>query len=339
MRLRRCSRAALALALTGVPAVAAAQGISSSDAALYLVIPVGARATGQGHTLVAEDSAGSEAIWWNPAGIARQRSREAAIHHSQTVAGTGDAISFVLPTRARGVFAASVNILDLGTQQVTEDPNQPPVGLILVRNVIYAATYSIAPGRSFSAGANYKFSQLRVDCTGQCGELPPRAETIRAVDAGVQYRFGGSGPFLLGAAYRNQQADRRARQAELGFSYDVRALQQYVSDVRMRVAVAALDRVYERRTSDPTDPPPDDPVPPPLAYNHNIDFRVGATILYQDRVNLRAGYIRGGDDASGPALGFGVVAGRLSFDIARAFDGLSADAGEPPTYFSLRFVF
>lgn len=338
MRLRRCSLAALALALAGVPVVAAAQGVSSSDAALYLVIPVGARATGQGHTLVAEDSAGSEAIWWNPAGIARQRSREAAIHHSQTVAGTGDAISFVLPTRARGVFAASVNILDLGTQQVTEDPNQPPVGLILVRNVIYAATYSIAPGRSFSAGANYKFSQLRVDCTGQCGELPPRAETIRAVDAGVQYRFGGSGPLRLGAAYRNQQADRRARQAELGLSYDVRALQQYVSDVRLRIAATALDRVFERRTSDPEDPPPDGPAPAPT-YHHDIDFRIGATVQYQDRVSFRAGYIAGGGDASGPALGFGVAAGRLSFDIARAFDGLSADAGEPPTYFSLRFVF
>ncbi|CAN5287362.1 hypothetical protein BH23GEM2_BH23GEM2_22910 [soil metagenome] len=328
---------ALAMALAGVP-VAADSQVSSSDAALFLVIPVGARATGQGHTLVAEDSAGSEAIWWNAAGIARQRSREAAIHHSQTVAGTGDAISFVIPTRARGVFAASVNILDLGTQQVTEDPNQPPVGLILVRNVIYAATYAIAPGRSFSAGANYKFSQLRVDCTGQCGELPPRAETIRAVDAGVQYRVGGSGPVLLGAAYRNQQADRRARQAEVGVSYDVRALEEYVSDVRLRIALAALDRVFERRASAPADPPPDGQLPPP-SFFHDIDLRMGATILYQDRVNLRAGYITGGGDASGPALGFGVVAGRLSFDIARAFDGLSADAGEPPTYFSLRFVF
>jgi hypothetical protein len=337
MRLRRCSWASLALGLAGVPVGASSQ-VSSSDAALYLVIPVGARATGQGHTLVAEDSAGSEVIWWNPAGIARQRAREAAIHHSQTVAGTGDAISFVIPTRARGVFAASVNILDLGTQQVTEDPNQPPVGLILVRNVIYAATYAIAPGSSFSAGANYKFSQLRVDCTGQCGELPPRAETIRAVDAGFQYRFGGSGPLLLGAAYRNQQGDRRARQAELGMSYDVRRLQAYVSDVRLRIAAAALDRVFERRTSEPTDPPPDGPLPPP-SYRHDIDLRMGATILYQDRVNLRAGYISGGGDATGPALGFGVVAGRLSFDIARAFDGLSADAGEPPTYFSLRFVF
>ena len=333
--MRRRLSSVLALAATiAAPAPVAAQ-LSSSDAALYLALPVGARATGQGQTAVAEDSAGSEVIWWNPAGLAGQRGREVAIHHSQTVAGTGDAISFVLPTARRGVFAASVNILDLGTQQVTEDPNQPPVGLILVRNVIYAATYSLSIGRGIGAGVNYKFSQLRVDCTGQCGELPPRAETIRAFDAGVQYRVAGNGPIVIGAALRNQQSDDRARQIEFGLSYDVRAREGYVSDVKLRVAVAALDRAFEQRSGDLGEPGEPGETNP----NHNIDFRIGATVFYQDRVYLRGGYMSGPGDASGPALGFGLVAGRLSFDIARAFDGLSADAGEPPTYFSLRFVF
>jgi hypothetical protein len=331
-------KALLPAAALAAGAAGAGAQVSSSDAPLYLVLPVGARATGQGHTLVAEDAAGSEVIWWNAAGIARQRSREAGIHHSQTVAGKGDAISLVLPTKALGVFALSVNILDLGTQEVTEEPGQP-VGLILVRNVIYAGTYAIAPRRSFSAGINYKISQLRVDCTGQCGELPPRSETIRAVDAGVQYRAGGTSPFVIGAALRNQQADKRARQLEGGLSYDARIVQRYVSDVRLRLAGAVLDRAFERR-ADPAECPEGQTCPAPgTAYDHDIVVRVGATVVYQDRVYLRGGYIGGRGDASGPALGFGVVAGRLSFDIARAFDGLSADAGEPPTYFSLRFVF
>ena len=337
--MRRLRSSVALAAWAAVATIAEAQGFgSSSDAPLYLVLPVGARATGQGLTLVAEDSAGSEAVWWNPAGIARQRKREAAIHHSQTVAGTGDAISFVLPTRSRGVFSVSVNILDLGTQQVTEDPLQPPVGLILVRNVIYAATYGIAPGKSLSGGLTYKFSQLRVDCTGQCGDLPPRAESIRAFDAGLQYRFGGSGPLTIGTALRNQQRDRRARQLEGGASYDVRLIQRYVSDVRVRLAAAVLDRTSERPPDPLADPAPGAP-PPPREYDHDLDLRVGTAILYQDRVHMRAGYITGDGDATGPALGFGVVAGRLAFDIARAFDGLSADAGQPPTYFSLRFVF
>lgn len=337
MRRRRFRAVLLAAALLAGAGEGGAQ-LASSDAPLYLVLPVGARATGQGHTLVAEDAAGSEVIWWNAAGIARQRTREAAIHHSQTVAGTGDAISLLLPSRARGVFALSVNILDLGTQQVTEGENQP-VGLILVRNVIYAGTYAIAPRRSFSAGINYKFSQLRVDCTGQCGELPPRTETIRAVDAGVQYRAGGTSPFLIGGAVRNQQSDKRARQLEGGVSYDARIVQRYVSDVRVRIAGAVVDRIREGR-ADTIDCPEGQTCPEPgTVYEHDIDLRAGATVVYQDRVFLRGGYIGGRGDASGPALGFGVVAGRLAFDIARAFDGLSADAGEPPTYFSLRFVF
>lgn len=335
MRRRRCSCLIACAALSLVLTHAARAQISASDAPLYLVLPVGARATGQGHTLVAESAAGSEAVWWNPAGIARQRAREIAIHHSQTVAGTGDAISFLAPTRTRGVFGLSLNILDLGSQQVTEDPNQPPVGLILVRNVIYAATYALAPRRSLSAGFNYKLSQLRVDCTGQCGELPPRTETIRAFDAGILYTPAGDGPVTLGAALRNQQSDRRARQLEAGATYDLRLVQRYVSDVAVRFAGAVIDRTSEQRSGALLDSGDPDTV----EYDHDLDVRIGATVVYQNRVHFRGGYVAGEGDATGPTLGFGVAASRLSFDIARAFDGLSADAGQPPTYFSLRFVF
>jgi len=56
-------------------------------------------------------------------------------------------------------------------------------------------------------------------------------------------------------------------------------------------------------------------------------------------VHLRAGWGTADTEASGPSVGFGITAGKLSFDIARTFEGLSADAGEPPTYFSLRYNF
>ena len=47
----------------------------------------------------------------------------------------------------------------------------------------------------------------------------------------------------------------------------------------------------------------------------------------------------GSTESGGPTLGLGFVAGRLVIDFARVFAGLSADAGQAPTYLSLRLTF
>jgi len=66
---------------------------------------------------------------------------------------------------------------------------------------------------------------------------------------------------------------------------------------------------------------------------------VGADMVWNRRVHLRGGYVFDGGEAGGPALGFGLSAGSLVLDIARLFQGLSADAGQAPTYLSLRYLF
>ena len=85
---------------------ASAQSSNSSDGALFLLLPVGARAVGMGQAMVGERP-GSEAVWWNPSAISRQDKKEIAIHHSQTIAATGDAITFVYPTAGAGATSAS----------------------------------------------------------------------------------------------------------------------------------------------------------------------------------------------------------------------------------------
>ena len=75
-----------------------------------------------------------------------------------------------------------------------------------------------------------------------------------------------------------------------------------------------------------------------------LDFRapagrLGADAIWRKRVHLRAGYAFDASDGSGPAVGLGIDTGSLVFDIARIFDGFSADAGQAPTYFSLRYLF
>src|SRR5437773_2458877 len=132
---------------TGLSAVSAlfsgnvsAQSPSGSEGSLFLLLPTGAQAVGMGQAMVA-GRPGSEGIWWNPASIAEQDKRELAIHHSKTVAGVGDALTFVLPTRSYGAAAISINILNTGEQPLTDVDNNV-IGVILPRYVVFAGTYA-----------------------------------------------------------------------------------------------------------------------------------------------------------------------------------------------------
>jgi hypothetical protein len=322
MRLLLSASAALALGLAAAAPAARAQ----SETAIFLLLPVGARTLGQGQATVASET-GSEAVWANPASLARQTTRETAIHHSTTLAVTGDALTFVSPARALGVLGISINLYNLGDQQITEDPNQPPVGLLLPRNVVYALTWARGLGAHFNAGINYKLVQARIDCTGQCGDIGTGSGTATAFDVGAQYRLSDNVPLTLGAAIRSIGGDLRAtadeppaklpRRVQLGASYRLRFIDRYLADMDVRIA-GEMDSApgFE-----------------------DAGLRFGSAVVYQDRVHLRAGWGTADTEASGPSVGFGITAGKLSFDIARTFEGLSADAGEPPTHFSLRYNF
>jgi hypothetical protein len=131
----------------------------------------------------------------------------------------------------------------------------------------------------------------------------------------------------LGAAVRNigpklqindsEQADPLPTRIEVGLSYRLGFIAKYVSDIDVRVAG---DIVATETADDPSG-------------------RIGADVAYQKTVHLRAGYIANDTDGANAAIGFGLGTGRLVFDIARTFGGLSEDAGKTPAYVSLRFTF
>jgi hypothetical protein len=193
--------ARLLVALTLPATIVEAQSGSSTDGALFLLLPVGARAVGTGQAMVAQHP-GSEAVWWNPSAIARQDKKEIGIHHSQTIAATGDAITVLWPTAGVGALALSVNVLNFGDQQIT-DPGGIPIGVVLPRNILFAATYGAALGKRLNAGVTYKRLQYRVDCSGQCTNVSTFTATSSAVDLGLQYDVPDESQLTLGAAVRN----------------------------------------------------------------------------------------------------------------------------------------
>jgi hypothetical protein len=141
----------------------------------------------------------------------------------------------------------------------------------------------------------------------------------------------GWAPLTVGAAIRNAGPSLRQPESDVreplptrwqaGVLYDVPGVERYARDVEVRLAGDVVSPVDEMEPG----------------------LRVGAEATWQRRVALRGGYVfrEGGAPAgaTGPTVGLGLVAGRLMVDIAREFQGLSVDAGQPPTYVSLRYQF
>jgi hypothetical protein len=219
-----------------------------------------------------------------------------------------------------------VNLLDFGNQQIT-DPGGTPIGLVLPRNILFAGTFGAEVGKNLSLGVSYKRLQYRVDCSGQCANVTTFTATSSAVDFGFQYDITARTPVRLGGAVRNmgtklqvndsEQADPLPTRIELGASWQLAFIAKYVSDIEARIAT---DVIAAKNLDDPS-------------------ARIGADVTYQKTVHLRGGYIANDTDGANASVGFGLGTGRLLFDIARTFGGLSEDAGKTPTYISLRFLF
>jgi hypothetical protein len=323
---RRASVAALAVAVAvaGASGALGAQGGLSTEGALFLLVPVGARTVGTGQTIAAAES-GTESLWGNPAGIARMTKRELALHHSQTVVATGDVLGFVYPMGRAGVVAVGAQLYDYGEQEFTDQVGT--VGQLLPRSIVATATYAATMGAHFRAGVTYKVLQSRLDCTGPCGSISTANASTNGLDAGVQYATARADSLTMGVVLRqmglklqvndNAQSDPLPTRLHLGVQALVPAITRALPGAELRWAVELVDRTSLNEPS----------------------LRVGGELGLQKQLYLRAGYASGSGDAAGPAIGLGFVRGKLALDFARVFGGFSADAGQPPTYLTLRVSF
>lgn len=278
-----------------------------------------------GEAVVAQRG-GSESIWWNPAALDAAEKREAAIHHSQSIIGNGNALTIVIPSSLLGVLSAAVDIVDYGEQEVTIDPTS--IGIVVPRSFIYQASYATSIGSRISAGISYKILQFRVDCTGPCPSTGVFSASSSALDFGAQFRTNSKEiPLVFGVAVRNigvrfqvndnPQSDPLPTRLQIGAQYQLVVPESIASDTEINLEV---DGVGE------------------LSFRHPA-ARVGTEISWQRRAHLRAGYIFDDAEAGGPTIGLGIVVGSLNVDLGRIISGLSADAGQAPTFLSLRLLF
>ena len=323
-RVRSLQRIAFAVALCAAPAASRAQGGLSTEGALFLLVPVGARAVGLGQAVVASD-VGSESIWANPAGLARLTKNELSINHSQTVVATGDALNIVVPAGKAGVIAASAYLMNYGQQQATDQFGA--TGTIYPRSYVIAASYAATIGSRVSAGVTYKFIQERVDCSGTCGNIPAFSASTNALDLGVQAIVDKDRRLTVGLDIRDAglklqvndapQSDPLPTRIHLGAQYLVPGIERSIPDGELRVSAEVVENASLGAAA----------------------FRAGGELVYRKLFFLRLGVAGGSGDGASAAVGLGVKRGGISMDFARGFGGFSSDAGKPPTYLTLRFQF
>jgi hypothetical protein len=337
MRPRRCRSAfgtaglAAALLAAGDPARAAAQQLSPGvEGAAFLLLPVGARATALGQAATA-DGGTSEAMFWNPAGLSSLTRGEFAIHHYDAFFGSGDAVAIVVPSSRLGTFGLAAYLVDYGDLAVTRRELGPePVGQISPRNLALMASYATDVAGGVALGLTYKLVQFRVDCTGDCTDVPTATGTTHAVDIGV--RFGSSargGPVMVGIALKN-----------LGFKLQVNNRAQ-ADPLPTRIAVGVSARLVRPATgvegldarvlADVQGAVGEGSLEPVTTVG--IESGVGSML------RLRGGYAFLNSAAKGPSLGVGVQFGSVAFDLARVFFVNQEVGDTEPVHISFRVLF
>ena len=318
--LRYAMAAVLLLCMAGTEAAA-------QNGGLFLLVPFGARAVGHGEAVVADTTMGTEAMWWNAAALARLKKKEVAIHHSQTVIAISDMLTFAVPSKVLGTLAASAYLVNYGDQQATDAQTGTPIGTITNRNYQLALSYATPVGARFNAGLTYKFVMLRFQCSGVCGAIPVISGSTSALDLGAQYVLPTRLPVTVAASVRNLGPALQVRDAEQADPLP-RVIQV---GARVRVPIKALE--LSKATLDVAT----DLISAPALGGGAGG--IGVALGYREQAFVRAGYKLQQGQGSGPSVGLGFQRGGFGVDIARRFDALSAQLGEPPTYVSIRARF
>jgi hypothetical protein len=330
--MRPSRSSALLLACTAAFAAPQARAQSSGttgtpEGAAFLLIPVGARATSLGQAAVA-DGGSTETIFWNPAGLADLKKTEIALHHYAAFFGNGDAFVVAVPA-AVGTFGAAAYIVDYGDFAVTQPGGGVIVGNAITRNIALELSYATTIAGGFSAGIAYKLVQFRVDCSGDCSQVPDAVGTTHALDLGIRYALPGNVPLVFGASIRNlgfklqvnnqAQADPLPTRVQVGVAWLVVRHPVDAEGFDVRVLADVQGAVGESDLQPAT--------------------LIGVDTGVSDALRVRAGYAFVDSQQRGPALGLGVKVGRLGLDVAKTFYAADAIGERDPFHVSLRLDF
>lgn len=319
----------LLLAALAAPASAQSDGgdPSSNEGALFLLLPVGAKAVSLGRAMTAMP--GPESAFWNPAGLASVQDNRVVLLRGDHAVGTATAVSLVAARPTLGTLGVSYFLLDVGDQDLT-DANGNVLGTVTVRNHLGVVSGAARLFDRLDAGLSFKVVRFQLSCRGLCPDAGTTATTY-AVDAGFQLQPSETLPLRFGAMIAHlgprlqvlnaEQADPLPTRIRVAASYDVIRDLVDRDELGAWVAVEVQDRLR-------------DPGSPSLYLG--AEFSAGAT----DALLLRAGYVLGGlDQEDGARVGLGLRYERFELAIAKSLAVSTLTGETEPVHVTFSIVF
>jgi hypothetical protein len=329
---RRALGLLAALALLPAPGRAQDEG-PSTEGALFLLLPVSAKAVALGRAMTA--MGGPESTFWNPAGLARVGGGRFLVYRGDhPVAGAATALS-VLFTHRLAAIGGSYQLMDVGSDDVT-DLEGNVIGTLSNRNHLGILSVATQLRSLFSLGANLKLVRFQSTCRGQCDNAGISTSWL-AVDAGVQVTNPAGIPLTVGALLANAGSEFGNEEQEAGLlptrmsaaaAYEV--LGHFVTTDELTLTLTAE---IEDRWRDPGSP----------STYIGAEFTAGRldpAAGRRDALHVRAGYMFSSEQQlDGASVGVGLQYQRFDMALAKSLAS-SPFAGESePIHISFGFIF
>lgn len=304
------------LILSGALPVRAQAGwddrVGAQECCQPLLLHIGARGVALANALTAR--AGADAVFVNPAALARLPSDEFRVHTSETEIETSTVFSLAFGIGGAGNVGVSYVLIDYGEIPVT-DQGPIPTGTLRLLNHALLASFAATLAPGLSAGVTYRVYQERQDCRGTCTS---RSSATHGLDLGVQFHPELWPALQLGAAVTHlgpalqvinaEQADPAPVRVRAGAAYEV--LHHFSADTTTALW-ASVDVAGSWR----------DGVEPVVA---------GGLELVLDRtIYVRGGHATGSGRTAGSRVGVGLRYDRFDVGIAKAFAGGSTGGHDP----------
>ena len=300
---------------------------SSTEGALTLLLPIGARGIGMGRAVTA--SSGAESVFWNPAGLARAEGGSFFIFRGNHLAGEATGFSVLLGRQPLGALGISYQLLDLGDQDL-RDGEGNYLGSVSFRDHLAVVSFGLQVLPRLDTGINFKIFQSRITCRGQCTDAGVTG-TAYALDAGVLGEPFATIPLRVGVLIAHlgpnlqlinvEQADPLPTRLRAAVSYE--ALRHFTDMPGVELWVTAE---VEDRWRDLGDP---------ILYLGG-EFTAGE----EDLFFIRAGYgQQQSGQSAGASVGLGLRYEQFDLSVAKRVSGSSLTGESEPVHIAFGVMF
>jgi hypothetical protein len=325
MRRSRFSLLAAACCFVSAADLAAQEEpVPASECCLPLLLPIGARPVALGQALTAR--AGRDGVFINPAGLVDVNDDEFVIHRS-TMAEDAQLTTFglIIHSAVAGVFALTYRLIDFGETDITDESGNV-IGSSGFIDQVLTATYATRISGGWSAGISYKLYDFRDQCEGICGER--FSGTTHLLDGGLEYRPARWPQLVLGASLIHAglalqvknaaQADPTPARLRLGTAYEIGHHLQKDTTVQVWAYADVVGRL--RDTGGPA-------------------LNVGAEVILDNTIFLRAGHASAsnGVTSGGTGLGVGLRYQRFDIAVSKTFSSTALESDPVQVSFGVRF--